>query len=255
MPRLSARSPFDYALRSQRLSGSGLYYGRRGRLGPVDAERLEELLRSWKDQDPHRRMGILPLMQPECFDDDAEHTVGALLGDRLVDFTVDEDLSVPGFLGRRLPGFVVRKQTAMKPADDARFRELAETHGAPFEGLLDGPFEAQLMRVPKLGELPERVELLCGLGMRPGPSEGLAPPDGMTSWLATQDWRIDGTVLAEVAAPQIHQPVAIDALVPAIETARQAISAAAVTDPWKRFAAEAEWTEVDFEVRLWVRLS
>ncbi len=91
--------------------------------------------------------------------------------------------------------------------------------------------------------------------MRPAESEGLEPPDGMTSWPATELWRIDAIRLGEVAAPQIHAAIPVDTIVAGIEAARDAIRTAAVTAPWKRFAAEAGWTDRDFEARLYLRTS
>ena len=73
MAGLSKDPALDFALRGQRLDGAGLYYGRRGRLGPTDAARLMPLLRAWKQRDPYKRMGLIPLMEGGAYDDGEAH--------------------------------------------------------------------------------------------------------------------------------------------------------------------------------------
>lgn len=73
-------------------------------------------------------MGVIPLMAPGALDDGRPRLLDALLGDRLLDFTIDDDLAITGTPRSLLPGPVERLQAAMKPRDHEALADLAAAH-------------------------------------------------------------------------------------------------------------------------------
>ncbi|WAS99312.1 hypothetical protein [Nannocystis punicea] len=257
MPALSKHPGLDGVLRLNRLDGAGLYYGRRGRLGPVDAARLEAFLLAWHEHDRRLRMGVIPVMASGAFDDGRPRTVDALLGDRMVDFGVDEDFVIPGTPRRLLGELVAGKQAAMKPRDRAALGACAADHGVGLGELLDGPWTALLVRAPTFAlgrRTPTHVELLAGLGMRPRDASGLPLPDGMTPW-KSHEYVVVARTLAEVRAPALTAEVELDELHAGLAGAQADIDACARGPAWQRMMASAGWTEADLEVKLYVRMT
>ena len=252
---LSNRPSLEGALRRNRLDGAGLYFGRRGRIGPVDAGRLEAFLRAWVERAPYLRMGVLPAMSEGLFDDGRDHAVDALLGDRFVDLVVDDDFVIPGMVQSQLPTSMASKQTCMKASDREAFVALAGRHGLRHEGMLDGPWTLALYRVPTFGRkrTPRRVELLTGIGMRPKDSKRAPPPEGMTLW-KNPKWDIACCRVAELRAPAITLEVDSAAVERALDEALRAVRSAAETTPWREMMDAAGWTDADLEPQLYIRL-
>lgn len=256
MSLLSKHPGLDGVLRLNRLDGSGLYFGRRGRIGPVDATRLEAFLHAWHLHDRHLRMGVIPLMAAGAFDDGRAHTVDALLGDRLVDFGVDEDFVIPGAPAGVVDDFIARKQAAMRPRDREALLRCAAAHGVALGDLADGPWTAVLYRCPTFafrGQTPKKVELMVGLGMRPRDAEDLPLPDGMTQW-KNHKYVVVARPLAEVRSPAATAVVELDELHAALLAARSDIDAHARAPAWQAMMDRAGWSEADLEVQLYVRL-
>lgn len=257
MPALSKHPGLDGVLRLNRLDGAALYFGRRGRLGPVDATRLEAFLAAWHARDRHLRMGVMPMMEAGAFDDGRPRTVDALLGDRMVDFHVDDDFVVVGMPRSFVGQFIADKQAALKPKHRETLLALAATHAVGLGELLDGPWTALLVRAPTFTlarKTPARVELLVGLGMRPQDAADLPLPEGMTAWKPPRHV-IVARPLAEVRSPALAAAVELEKLHAGLAAAQVEIDACARGPEWQRMMTRAGWTEADLEVKLYVRLA
>jgi len=255
MRTMSERPGLEAGLRRNRLDGAGLYFGRRGTLRDVDADRLEPFLHEWAAHSPYLRMGLLPLVAAGLFDDGAPHTVSALLGDRFLDLSVDDDFVIPGMLRTQLPQSMSSKRSCLKDSDREAFLALTAKHQVCHERLLDGPWTLMLVRTATFGfpSAPLRLELLVGLGMRPKDSKGLPLPEGVELWKSHR-WHIAHRRVAELRAPEVTLEVDPGGLLAALEDAQREFLAAAQTPAWQKMVAAAGWTEVDLEVQLYVRL-
>ncbi|MCA9637694.1 MAG: hypothetical protein KC420_16825, partial [Myxococcales bacterium] len=198
-------------------------------------------------------MGVIPLMPGGLFDDGEAHEVEAILGDRMVDFSVDEDMVIPGMGRTWIPRFLESKAAAMKPDDPALFRELAEAHGVPFSGLLDGEWVALLYRTPTFAKTPARVALMVGLGMRPKTLKGLPLPAGMKIW-KNHKWSIIASEIAAVEKPARTKEVDVAAVIAAADAAQAAVDEVAAGEAWRAMMKREEWGEHDLEVQLYVRI-
>ena len=257
MPALSKHPGLDGVLRSNRLDGAALYFGRRGRLGPVDAARLENFLLAWHVRDRHLRMGVIPVMEAGAFDDGRPRAVEALLGDRMVDFHVDDDFVVQGTSRSLVADFITRKQAALQPKDREALLTCAATHGVGLGDLPGGPWTALLYRAPTFTlarRTPARLELLVGLGMHPRDARDLPLPEGMTPW-KHHEYVIVARTLAEVRSPALAAAVELEKIHAGLAAAQAEIEACARGPEWQHMMARAEWTEVDLEVKLYVRFT